>query len=59
VRLAVGIHDRSMEDETNSFEPGLGEFFKRFKVTDRSSLLLDRHEIFPESIFFLHLKHKG
>ena len=57
--LAVGIRDRSVEYKSYGFQPCLKKFFVRFQVTNRSGLLLDRHEMFPESIHFLSLNHKG
>jgi hypothetical protein len=54
VGLAVGIRNRSVEYKTYSFQACLKKFLVRFQVTNRRGrLLLDRHEMFPESIHFL------
>ena len=56
--LAVGIRDCSVENKSYGFEACLKKFFMRFQMTNGRRLLLDRHEMFPESIHFLSLNHK-
>ena len=57
--LALGLRHRPMEDESDGFQTRLEEFLGGFKTSNPRSLLLDRHEKFPESIHFLHLNHKN
>ena len=69
VRLPSGLrgafcrwHPRSFHEKWKpiGFQPGFPRILQEIQGYEQEqNCLLDRHEIFPGSIYFLYLKHKG